>query len=77
MIKHYEAQAADPQQMAYTAIQIQKDFLEQYRGETPNPDELEWELRLCDYMLRDPAKRWEEYTSVRFDKDGIPWKEKR
>ena len=39
--------------------------LESYRTITQHPEELEWEIRVYQYILKDPEKRLMEYGQAR------------
>lgn len=51
---------------ARDAITAFRDQLASYRGLEHPPKDLEWEIRLYDYMLEDPEQRMREYNDVRF-----------
>jgi hypothetical protein len=57
---------------AASIIRMYKDGLERMRGSTDHPDELEWEIRLYDFILEDPAPRLKAYQEARFPDDGAP-----
>ncbi len=41
------------------------DSLVDCRGKTHYPEELEWEIRVYEFMLKDPVKRLELYQNTR------------
>ncbi len=53
-------------------IHVARDQLISFRKTTDNPKELEWEVRVYDYMLAqpDPAKAWNDYGNVRHSGPG-------
>lgn len=64
-LREYKLDLADPIGSAKTKIQMFRDQLIGYRGISPLPDELEWEIRLYDFMLEDPVTRLEQYNTAR------------
>lgn len=47
--------------LALRAIAVFKDQLENLRTTTQKPEQLEWELRLYEYMEQDPVNRLKQY----------------
>lgn len=53
-------------------VEMHKDTLISLRKTTPKPEELEWEIRVYDYILVDPAVRYPQYQLARFDDNNMP-----
>lgn len=70
MNKEYSIDYGKPDEAARTTIQIFLDQLMAYRGVSRDPDGLEWEIRVYEYMLQDPVKRLAEYQKARMPGDG-------
>jgi hypothetical protein len=70
--RSYHIDYNNPDEAARATVQMHKDTLVSFRGTTPHPEELEWEIRLYDYILEDPLVRLKQYQDARFDKDCIP-----
>ncbi len=41
------------------------DQLKTYRGTTPNPEQLEWEIRVYEFILQDIDVRYKAYMETR------------
>lgn len=68
--KEYKIDYAKPEEAAVTTLNMFKDTLVACRGKSPKPEELEWEIRLYDFMLLDPVARLEAYMKTRVPKLG-------
>ena len=55
----------DEEQGAKDTLNMLISQLEGYRETTPKPEELEWEIRLYKYMLKDPVARMRKYYEER------------
>jgi hypothetical protein len=51
-------------------VQMHRDTLVSCRGKSEFPEELEWEIRLYDYILEDPSVRYPAYQKARYDNDN-------
>ena len=56
---------------AREVVEVYKKQLIHFRGKTEKPEELEWEIRLYDFILEMPETRLRQYNEVRFG-DGYP-----
>lgn len=74
MNRIYHIDSTNTEEAAKTTIHIHRDTLISFRDTTPHRDELEleWEIRLYDYMLEDPVKRLQEYQDARMGKMKTP-----
>lgn len=57
------------------AIQLVNGFKNQLismRNTTSHREELEWEIRLYDYILEEPEIRFKQYQDARFDENDYP-----
>lgn len=72
MKREYDIDYSKPEEAARNTIQMHKDTLISLRERTTKRDELEWEIRVYDYMLEDPFRRLKEYNEARFDKNDMP-----
>ncbi len=68
--RDYNIDFTNAEEAAKTTLQMFKDQLISYRPTTPNPELLEWEIRLYDFMLEDPVPRFEAYRRARYGKEG-------
>ncbi len=59
-----------PPDAARKIIQIHKDTLVSLRKQTDKSEELEWEIRVYDYMLEDPILRLDQYNAIRHANRG-------
>jgi hypothetical protein len=65
--REYHIDYSDPVAAAKTVLQLHIDTLVSFRGTTTShPEELEWEIRLYEYMLEDPVVRLKQYQDVRY-----------
>lgn len=76
-MREYNIDYNDPVQAAITTINMHRDTLISLRKRTAKPEELEWEIRLYDYMLKEPVARLDAYYKARIPKFGKPPIEKR
>lgn len=55
-------------------IEIGLDQLKGYRGTTPHPEELEWEIRLYEWILSqpNPEEKADQYGKARHPGSGAP-----
>lgn len=61
-----------PEKASISAIEIMKESLMRCRHTTKKPDELEWELRVYEFMLLNPVNRLADYMKVRNRDGGYP-----
>lgn len=71
-VKKYSVDLSDPEGAARNTIQMFRDQLVGYRKTTSHPEELEWEIRLYDYILEDPANRLSAYKEARMGRGFVP-----
>ena len=77
MTRDYTIDYADPVQAAKITLQLHWDTLVSMRGNCTDSNELEWEIRLYEFMLEDPLKRIDAYYGVRYRDRSKPPTEKR
>lgn len=70
--REYTINFGNKEEAARTTLNMHRDTLISCRGRSPHPEELEWEIRLYEFMLEDPAKRLAEYQDVRHGKMMTP-----
>lgn len=58
------------EEQAKDAIAMMRKSLVDLRSTTRFPKELEWEIRVYDYMLEDPVIRLEQYFKARWLAEG-------
>lgn len=58
--------SGSPEDSARSMLQAFKQSLLNARGVDKHREELEWEIRLYDFMLEDPVARLDEYKKHRF-----------
>lgn len=60
-------------------LKMHIEMLKMYRNTTDKPDELEWEIRLYEYMLNsaDMKKLYDDYNRIRYEDTDAPPLEKR
>jgi hypothetical protein len=63
--REYNIDYNNPEKAATTTINMFRDQLVSFRGTSSKPDELEWGIRLYDFMLKDPVKRLKQYGNAR------------
>ena len=63
--RHFEIDMNDADGGASSTIKMFIAQLEGLRKTTGHPEELEWEIRLYQFMLKDPAKRLDDYGKMR------------
>lgn len=68
-VREYTIDYRDPEEAARVTVQMYKDGLIGFRGKTPHPEELEWEIAVYDYILEDPAARLKQYQDARYPED--------
>lgn len=76
-IREYSIDYNNPEAAARTTINIHRDTLIYFRGTTPHQEELEWEIRLYEFMLEDPVARLKAYQDTRYDKNDMQRMSKR
>lgn len=69
-LREYSIDYSNPEEAAKTTLRMFIDQLISYRGTSPKPDELEWEIRVYEFMLNDPspATRLRQYQEARAGK---------
>lgn len=70
--REYHIDYNDPVAAAKTTLQLHIDTLVSFRHTTAHPEELEWEIRLYEYMLEDPVARLKAYQDVRYGTMDTP-----
>lgn len=65
MIREHTIDMKDIESASRTSLEMMKQSLVDCRMSTSKPEELEWEIRLYDFMLLDPVKRYAAYRSAR------------
>ena len=76
-MREYFIDFTNPDEAARQTLQMHIDTLVSLRNSTGNPEELEWEIRLYEYILQDPAKRLKAYQDARYGDDNSLPLEKR
>lgn len=64
-MRQYNIDYSDPVAAARTTIEMFRDQLIGYRTTTSKPEELEWEIRVYEFMLEDPLTRLQAYQAAR------------
>lgn len=65
MKKEYDIDFSNELDAAKTMLTMFRDQLVSFRKTTDDPAELEWEIRLYDFMLEEPIKRFSQYSGAR------------
>lgn len=65
-VREYHIDYSDEVGAAKTTLQLHIDTLVSFRHTTSHPEELEWEIRLYEYMLEDPVVRLKAYQDARY-----------
>lgn len=65
-MREYNIDFGKPDEVARETLRMHIDTLKSFRGTTPHPVEMEWEIRVYEYILEDPAKRLKEYQNARY-----------
>lgn len=79
-IREYSIDYNRPDEAAKTMLQMHIDTLKSFRGRANNEVEMEWEIRLYEFMMESPAERLADYNRVRYEdseKLNAPPREKR
>jgi hypothetical protein len=71
-IRSYSIDFSKPEDAARTTVNMHRDTLISLRSRTPDPEGLEWEIRIYDYILEDPLPRYEAYSRARIPVFGKP-----
>lgn len=74
--RKYSIDYNNPVKAAQTTIQAFIDSLTDLRAGCPNPEDLEWEIRLYQFILLDPIARLKAYQEQRFSKGYVPVKKR-
>lgn len=72
MSREYTIDFNNPEQAARTTLKMHIDTLDSFRHTTDHPAELEWEIRLYEFMLQDPVPRLKLYQEARWPELGKP-----
>lgn len=63
--RNYKLDLKDGRQVAIECIRMMRDSLIICRGSTRKPEELEWEIRVYDFIEQDPEVRLKQYQEAR------------
>lgn len=69
--KFYDIDYTDKDGGSTSTLKMLIEQLEELRGTTKYPEELEWEIRLYQFMLKDPQKYLAEYEKTRRTAQGF------
>lgn len=74
MIREYSIDYNDKEGAARETIKMHRETLESFRPLTNKPEELEWEIRLYNFIEQDPHRRLTEYMDARLPENsrGVP-----
>lgn len=71
-VREYDLGRIGTSEFYKKVVEMHRDGLVSFRKTTALHEELEWEIRLYDFILEDPVTRYPQYQDARYSDDNVP-----